>query len=262
MIHLIEALCAYALSAKTNRIDEQRLLYSSQPEQELERLVRTVPAKGWLDARRSARAIAELDIQVIAPWDLPNNLKRLRRPPRALFVRGPAAALYGVSEAIVGSRRASPGPMEWAKLRAIEAVQRGRCVISGGAKGIDAQAHRATWGAGGAGIVVLGVAVDRIYPAENRGLFSLLLKQGGAIVSEHPPLAITYAAHHATRNRLIAGLCESLWIAEAGRGSGTLHTARAALDLDTFIGVPSQSVGGERAGIEWLLGQVGNVSVV
>mgnify|MGYP001161352338 CR=1 FL=1 len=262
MDHLIAGLCAYALTPRIKKEDVDRILLSVEPERDLERVLEGAAVSVWQTARRSAKAIAELDIQVVAPWDLPRHLRRLAKPPRALFVRGPAAVLYGEGEAIVGSRKASPGPMEWAKTRAREAVEVGRSVISGGARGIDAEAHRATWGAGGAGIVVLGVAVDRIYPSENRHLFSLLIKQGGAVVSEHPPLAETYASHHATRNRLIAGLCERLWIAEAGKGSGTLHTARAALGLNTSICVPPARIGGERDGIEWLLEQDGNVAVV
>ena len=262
MDNLIDALCAYALAPRPACSEVRALMVSAQPEHDLEKLVSRVPLSVWQLARRSAQAVEQLDIQLVAPWDLPGHLKRVAQPPLALFVRGPAATLYGSGEAIVGSRKASPGPIDWAQKQAAKVVAAGHTVISGGARGIDSKAHQVAWGGGGVGVVVLGVAVDRVYPASNRPLFSHVLRQGGAVVSEHPPLASTYSHHHATRNRLIAGLCSKLWIAEAGEQSGTLHTARAALKLGLPIRVPPHVTGGERAGIEWLLRQEGNVSVV
>ena len=134
MDNLIDALCAYALTKDVVRADANRILNSVRPEFDLENVVSGISLDCWGRARRCAQAIRELDIQVIAPWDLPGNLRRLVQPPRGLFVRGPAAVLYGKSEAIVGSRKASPGPQDWAKERAIEAVERGygRQDISGG----------------------------------------------------------------------------------------------------------------------------------
>jgi DNA processing protein len=104
--------------------------------------------------------------------------------------------------------------------------------------------------------------VDRSYPSGNKTLFGEIVRQGGAIVSEHPPLACTYALHHATRNRIIAGLSKALWVAEAGKESGTLHTVRAAIRMGIPIGVPPAGIGGKRGGIDWILEQNAEVSVV
>lgn len=262
MHDLIEALSALSLGPRPARRDLTRLLQSTEPEPVLLELSRPLPRDVWSRARQCAKAIHSLGIQTIAPWDLPGSLKLLRNPPLALFVRGAAATLYADAEAIVGSRSPCDGPLWWAAQRALSACDKGRAVVSGGATGIDAQAHRATWGIGGAGIVVLGVAVDRSYPAENKNLFGEIVRQGGAIVSEHPPLARTYALHHATRNRIIAGLSKALWVAEAGKGSGTLHTVRTAIRLGIPIGVPPPHIGGKREGIDWILAQNAKVSVV
>ena len=262
MTNLVEALSALTLGPRPGRTEITQLIQSTQPERELHELTNTLSAEVWLKARQCSKAICSLGIQTVAPWDLPGALKRLRNPPLGLFVRGAAAALYGDSDAIVGSRSACDGPLWWARQRALAACSKGRAVVSGGACGIDSEAHRATWGTGGVGIVVLGVAVDRSYPSENKNLFGEIVRQGGAIVSEHPPLAKTYALHHATRNRIIAGLSRVLWVAEAGESSGTLHTARTAMRLGIPIGVPPAEVGGKRGGIEWILEQNAKVSVV
>lgn len=262
MHDLNEALSALALGPRPARSDLNRLLESPQPEGVLPELVRSLPSQVWVRARQCAKAIHALGIQSIAPWDLPRSLKLLKNPPLCLFVRGAAATLYGDAEAIVGSRTACDGPLWWAGQRAMLACARGRAVVSGGARGIDSEAHRVTWGTGGAGIVVLGVAVDRSYPSVNKPLFGEIVRQGGAIVSEHPPLAPTYAMHHATRNRIIAGLSKTLWVAEAGKESGTLHTVRTAIRLGIPIGVPPPGIGGKRGGIDWILDQNAEVNVV
>jgi len=235
---------------------------AEDPLRVLDELTRGLNKVDWEKGQRCSRAVQMMGIQMIAPWDFPSGLRRLRVPPLCLFARGPAAVLYAGAEAVVGSRNASPGPVWWARRRAVMAAEAQRVIVSGGAHGIDSEAHRAAWGAGGTGIVVLGVAVDRVYPSSNKSLFAEIMRQGGAIVSEHPPLAPTFAFHHATRNRIIAGLSKRLWIAEAGKKSGTLHTGRAALQLGIPIGVPPPEIGGSRAGIDWLLEQSDEVSVV
>lgn len=262
MKDLVRALSALSLGPRPKRSDIVRLLESPTPEQVLLDLTTSLPKSVLVKAGRCAKAILTLGIQTIAPWDLPGSLKLLRNPPLGLYVRGSAAALYGDADAIVGSRTAGKGPLWWAGQRAMSACAGGRAVVSGGALGIDSEAHRVTWGTGGVGIVVLGVTVDRSYPAENKTLFGEIVRQGGAIVSEHPPLTSTYALHHATRNRIIAGLSKALWVAEAGIGSGTLHTVRTAMKLGIPIGVPPPEIGGKRGGIDWILEQEGLVSVV
>ena len=259
---MTELLCALGARGRISRKVIRRLCSEQKPETTLALCAQDLATEHWRQGRARAQALKMLDIHTVAPWDFPAGIKNLDAPPLALFVRGPAALLYADAEAIVGARLASPGPVWWARERSVDAVARGCAVVSGGAVGIDAEAHWAAWGSGGATVVVLGVPVDQVYPAEHRGLFAQLLRQGSAIVSEHPPMAKTYSAHHATRNRIIAGLSKRVWLAEAGRSSGALHTAKAALKLGIPIGVPAEEIAGSRDGIRWLLQQSEMVSVV
>jgi DNA processing protein len=204
-------------------------------------------------AMRQARALAVLGIHVVAAPDIPPALARARPLPPALFVRGDASLLGRRAVAIVGARDASPGPTSWAARVAGVAARAGLLVVSGGARGIDAAAHRAALEIGQATVVYLGVQADRIYPAFHRRLFERVLTRGGALVSEHPPLTPAFAPGHATRNRFIAAQADVVVVAEAGEGSGSLGTAAFARRLGIPVLVPPTAVGGERRGIDTLL---------
>jgi DNA processing protein len=128
-------------------------------------------------------------------------------------------------------------------------------VISGGATGIDSAAHEGALAAGGRTLAWLGSAIDRPYPRANDALFARILRHGGALASEHPPLARTFASDHAARNRLIVGRAQALCVAEAGANSGTMGAARHARRRGVPLFVPPATVGGERAGIDALCAQ-------
>lgn len=206
--------------------------------------------------RRAGRQLAAIDalgIHVVPLWQLPPRLARVRPLPPALFVRGSPVILERRAVAVVGARKASPGPLAWASACATAAAREGWLVVSGGARGIDGAAHRAALAAGSPTVVFLGVAVDRVYPAVHRRLFERVLASGGAIVSEHPPLTPSFAASHQQRNRFIAAHAEHVLVAEAAETSGSLGTATHARRLGVPVWVPPPAVGGERAGIELLL---------
>lgn len=158
----------------------------------------------------------------------PLAFERLAKPPACLYVIGnPAALQEGIS--IVGARRATPYGAGCARRFARLAALCGVTVISGGARGCDAQAHRGALEAGGTTVAFLGGAADRVYPAENKDLFKHIVENGGALVSEHPwgfePLPWAFRL----RNRLIACLAKATLIVEAGLPSGTFSTADEAL---------------------------------
>lgn len=157
-------------------------------------------------------------------------------PDGELRVRG---VLPGPGVAIVGARRADASGLQIARRIATEAARRGIPVISGGAFGVDAAAHEAALAAGGPTVVVLGSGLDHPAPTTHLPLFEQVLASGGAVVS---PFACHQKAARWTfpkRNPWIAALAHAVIIVQAGEKSGTLHTARAALEQGrTVFAVP------------------------
>jgi len=126
-------------------------------------------------------------------------------------------------------------------------------VVSGGARGIDGAAHRGALAAGAPTLAYLGVAVDRIYPSRHRPLFARILRDGGALVSEHPPRATTRKWAHADRNRFIAAQSRRIYVAEADEGSGSLGTTDWANRLGVEVLVSPPGVAEKRAGLDALV---------
>lgn len=166
--------------------------------------------------------------------DYPEALLALHDPPPALFVDGDPGWLAAPAVAVVGSREATGAGLEHARDFARALASAGRVVVSGLAAGIDAAAHAGALLAardGGAGTVaVLGTGVDRVYPAAHAEL-AARIRAHGALISEWP--LGTPAARHRfpRRNRLIAALAGAVLVVEAAPHSGSLITARLALEL-------------------------------
>ncbi len=155
----------------------------------------------------------------------PARLSALADAPERLRVRGELGAPEEHRVAIVGSRQADPYGIEVATGMARDLALAGVCVVSGGAEGIDAAAHRAALDAGGRTIAVLGTGVDVVYPAGHKALFARILASGGALVSEYgdgtPGAAWTFPR----RNRIVSGLSEAVVVVRGGERSGALITA-------------------------------------
>lgn len=240
----------------TRRSDLAQLLLGGADPHAICRDPAWVPTeRQWRAAAQQRVAITTLGITVVPISAAPAWLLRAKPLPIALFVRGATGLLSRSAIAVVGSRGASPGNLRWAAARAVRAVQEGHVLVSGGALGIDAAAHHGALRAGGQTIAYLGNAVDRLYPARNRGLFTAILQQGGAIVSEHPPLEMTFKSDWSMRNRLIAAHAALLLVAEAAEGSGSLTTALWAERYGIPVQVAPSAVGGERGGLMKLLGR-------
>ncbi len=165
----------------------------------------------------------------LADPEYPERLGAVPDPPPALFVDGelPASSYPGV--ALVGSRKASVSGLDAARSLGRALGERGAYVVSGLALGVDAAAHEGALEAGGPAVGVLGCGIDVVYPRSNRRLFERV-RENGAVVSEYhlgeAPLAWRFPA----RNRIIAGLCDTVVVVEAAEKSGALITARHALD--------------------------------
>lgn len=135
--------------------------------------------------------------------------------------------------AIVGSRNISPYGRQVTTQLARKLAERGIVIISGLALGVDAAAHRAALEAGGFTLAVLPGPVDKVYPATNRRLAEQIIEQGGVLLSEYadyPREQFAFKQQCIARNRLVAGLSQAVLITEAAEKSGSLHTARFALE--------------------------------
>ena len=161
--------------------------------------------------------------------EYPPSLAAIADPPPILFVRGELVAQDRAAVAIVGSRAASQQGLAVTRRMARELAAAGITVVSGMARGIDSEAHKGALAVGGRTIAVLGCGPNVIYPPENRELFSRIMEQG-AVVSEYCLDAKPDAVHFPSRNRIISGLCLGVTVVEAAPQSGSLITARLALE--------------------------------
>ncbi len=155
----------------------------------------------------------------------PKLLAKLTEPPPVLFSYRDIVPDRKV--AVVGARKASGCVLEIVKQLVTRLVEQKICIVSGGAKGVDTLAHQFTVDCGGKTIAVMGTGVDVNYPKENTELFNhLRIKQN--IVSELLPGTLPYKSFFPTRNRIIAGLSEAVFVIQASAKSGSMISARWA----------------------------------
>ncbi|HET7173935.1 MAG TPA: DNA-processing protein DprA [Nocardioidaceae bacterium] len=173
--------------------------------------------------------------------------------PIGLWVRGESLAAAERSVAIVGARASTPYGDHVAGELAGDLVRGGITVVSGGAFGIDAAAHRGALACGGRTVAVLASGVDRLYPPGNADLLEQVARQG-TLVSEGAPGCVPSRSRFLVRNRLIAALTQGTVVVEAALRSGSLNTARWARDLGRLVmGVPGPVTSAASAGVHELL---------
>jgi DNA processing protein len=174
----------------------------------------------------------------------PLGLRHLPKPPAGLWCVGrlPSAGEHGL--AIVGSRAASLKACGLAERFASAAVGAGYAVVSGGALGIDAAAHRGALAAGGPTFAVLGCGVDVVYPDRHGPLFADIARAGG-LLSEYAPGTPPRAGQFPVRNRIVAALADATVVVEAKRASGALITARLARELGRPVLAVTGSAGSD-----------------
>ncbi|MDX6695077.1 MAG: processing protein [Blastocatellia bacterium] len=171
------------------------------------------------------------DVLLLDDGVYPALLREIFDPPITLYVKGAwAECLDGPCVAIVGSRRCSTYGQNAAGMLARDLAQRGVTIISGLARGIDAAAHRGALEAGGRTVAVMGTGLDQIYPRDHRKLANEILENKGALVSEFPLETPPAPQNFPYRNRIISGLSLGVVIVEAAENSGSLITARMALE--------------------------------
>jgi len=168
----------------------------------------------------------------VLTWDdpaYPPRLLNIYNPPPVLYVKGDILDGDQWAVAVVGTRGATVYGKEAARQIAGGLARNGLTIVSGLARGIDSEAHRAALDAGGRTIAVLGSGVDIIYPAESRRLAQTVVERG-AMVSEYAMGTQPEAGNFPPRNRIISGLSLGVVIVEAGERSGALITADFALE--------------------------------
>lgn len=159
----------------------------------------------------------------------PQKLLGIHDPPTVLYAQGDLARLNAPAFAVVGSRNASAQGRHDAFAFAQALSSAGLCIVSGMALGIDAAAHRGGLASTGSSIAVVGTGADIVYPRDNHGLAAQLAERG-CIVSEFALGTRSLAGNFPRRNRLISGMSLGVLVVEAGNPSGSLITARCALD--------------------------------
>lgn len=183
--------------------------------------------------------------------DYPDLLRDLPDAPPVIWVKGNAGALQRPKLAMVGARNASSLGLRMARGLAGGLSELGIVTVAGLARGIDSAVHEASLKQGT--IAVMAGGIDVIYPAENR-LLAATICDRGCLVSEQPPGTQPVARHFPLRNRIISGLCAGVVVVEAAVKSGSLITARDALDQGREVmAVPGHPVDGRAGGCNQLL---------
>jgi DNA processing protein len=186
----------------------------------------------------------------------PEPLQKIYDPPLVLFVKGNAHLLNKQQIAIVGSRSASITGRENAAIFAQQLIQKDYVITSGLALGVDAAAHNGALKAKGTTIAVVATGLDTVYPSRHKSLEKAILQSGGAIISEFAPKTPPKAGHFPKRNRIISGLSKGVLIVEAQLRSGSLITARCALEQDREVYAIPGAIGNPMAkGCHWLIKQ-------
>src|SRR5215210_6630341 len=177
------------------------------------------------------RALEGADVLALDDGAYPALLREIPDPPVTLYVRGEwRACLEAPCVGVVGSRRCSTYGQNVAAQLARELAARGVTIVSGLARGVDAAGHRGALEAGGRTAAVLGTGIDEVYPRDHRRLADEILEKGGALVTQFPLGTPPVAENFPYRNRIISGLSLGVVVVEASELSGSLITARLALE--------------------------------
>ncbi len=204
-----------------------------------------------LDAEINVAKAAGARLLCFGDTNYPTQLMQLKTAPPVLWALGDISLLSRPIIALVGARNASSLGMRMAATLAHDLGRKNQVIVSGLARGIDTAAHQAALDSGTIAVVAGGV--DTIYPAENKAL-TQSIAQTGLILSEHPMGMTPQARHFPARNRIIAGLGSATIVVEAAAKSGSLITARDALDLGREVfAVPGHPLDARASGCNILI---------
>ncbi len=204
---------------------------------------KTARSHGEVDYVREQRLADKHSVHIITPIDAayPEMLLQNKSHPLALYVKGDVSALSKPSLAIVGTRRATDYGRAQAEKIAYSLASDGWSIVSGLATGVDAAAHRGALDANGITVGVLGSALDKFFPEENKDLAREIISKGGAVISEfpfgRPPDETTFPQ----RNRIVAAISRGVLAVETPVKGGTLITTSIAADMGrTVMALPGR----------------------
>lgn len=221
------------------------------------RSARFTAFKSRFDATAELERLSALGFRFLARSqpEFPPLLRAIHDPPPGLFVRGEAESplLARAAVAIVGARACSAYGRQIARSLGRDLAAAGLVVVSGLARGVDAESHRGALEAGGLTVAVLGCGIDRDYPAAHREL-ARQIAATGLVVSEYAPAVEPAPWRFPARNRIVAGLCAATVVVEARERSGALITADFALEEGREVfAVPGEITSALSAGANALL---------
>ncbi len=192
--------------------------------------------QGLKEAESEIEGTVKAGCELVAydSYDYPPLLKQIPDAPLVLYLRGDVKLLSQYAVSMVGSRRSSAYGSSVAHRLAHDLAQRQLVIVSGLARGIDSASHRGALEAKGKTLAVLGSGIDVVYPRENRKLAEEICKSG-AVISEFPLGTGPHPENFPIRNRIISGLSLGVIVVEAAEYSGSLITARLALEQNREV---------------------------
>ena len=207
------------------------------------------------EAERTAVRKLGGDVLLLDDGVYPSPLREIYDPPIVLYVKGAwSECLDQPCIGMVGSRKCSTYGQNTAMMLARDLAQRGITVVSGFARGIDAAAHRGALEAGGRTVAVLGTGIDEVYPRDHKKLAEEILAGGGALVTQFPLGTPPVSENFPYRNRIISGLSLGIVVVEAAENSGSLITARLAMEQNREVfAVPGNITSRNSFGANYLI---------
>lgn len=172
----------------------------------------------------------EINWLTIFDEDYPPTLKQIYDPPVLFYFKGEIKRRDNQAIAVVGTRKVTGYGRAVTEKFTYDLATAGLTIVSGLARGVDSIAHRTAIDAGGRTIAVLGGGLNKIFPPENVSLVKKIIAGSGAVISEFPPDYPSLPGNFPTRNRIIAGMSRAVLVTEAAEDSGSLITARLALE--------------------------------
>lgn len=248
MLHVLHVLCQQA------NITRQTLSTIGFSAKQVERFFSFTSAE--FDAAERWLAMPDSTLLLADSPLYPESLRAIRDYPAVLCIRGNVDLLRSPQLAVVGSRQHSLYGERWGRYFCEALAKQGITITSGLALGIDGVAHRGALQVGGGTIAVLGSGLNHIYPHRHRQLAESIVASGGTLVSEFSLAATPVAYHFPRRNRIISGLSYGVLVVEAALRSGSLVTARCALEQGREVfAIPGPLGHPGMEGPHWLIKQ-------
>ena len=175
--------------------------------------------------------------------EYPFSLKQIYDPPILFWLKGNPEALSKPGIGVIGTRNATPYGRKMAERLSKDIGEKGLCIFSGLAYGVDSIAHKAALDVGAPTVAVLGSGIDNLYPRKNADIANRIFKEGGAVISEFPLGTNPDAGNFPVRNRIISGLGLGVLVIESAMQGGSMITAKLALDQNREVFAVPHSFG-------------------